>query len=426
MFHAFGDLAKGIAEMATTQDFKIRAFQRKLYMLSKQGTDYRFYSLYDKVYRRDILMEAYRQCRANKGAAGVDGVTFADIGQQGLDNWIEQIAQMLHNREYVPQPVMRVYIQKPDGGLRPLGIPTIRDRVVQTACKIVIEPIFEAHFNDGSYGYRPKRGAADAIRQIERSIKQGYVHVYDADLKGYFDNIPHDRLMDKIARRISDKSILALIRKFLRAPVAETNTNGKITITESRKGTPQGGVASPLFANIYLNDFSELINTKTPCRLISYADDFVILHKEPFTEEQLAWFKGKLEIEGLRLNEAKRNMSMKMRHGFHLIRVQKQSFMVIRDARDGTATVGHGLHFIFEGFRSGHAPPPLSAVVINGRRFLGFINPGGGRQRLRGWHFPFKPFRVFNKSLLQYIRTIFNDQVRHAVMDLFRRHQGDP
>ena len=308
MFHAFGDLAKGIAEMATTQDFKIRAFQRKLYMLSKQGTDYRFYSLYDKVYRRDILMEAYRQCRANKGAAGVDGVTFADIGQQGLDNWIEQIAQMLHNREYVPQPVMRVYIQKPDGGLRPLGIPTIRDRVVQTACKIVIEPIFEAHFNDGSYGYRPKRGAADAIRQIERSIKQGYVHVYDADLKGYFDNIPHDRLMDKIARRISDKSILALIRKFLRAPVAETNTNGKITITESRKGTPQGGVASPLFANIYLNDFSELINTKTPCRLISYADDFVILHKEPFTEEQLAWFKGKLEIEGLRLNEAKTRM----------------------------------------------------------------------------------------------------------------------
>ena len=156
---------------------------------------------------------------------------------------------------------------------------------MQTACKIVIEPIFEAHLNEGSYGYRPKREAADAVRQIERSIKQGYVHVYDADLKGYFDSIPQDRLMDKMARRISDKSMLALIRKFLRAPVAETNGDGKTTITKVTKGTPQGGVASPLFANIYLNDFSELINTKTPCRMISYADDFVILYKKPFTED---------------------------------------------------------------------------------------------------------------------------------------------
>lgn len=172
--------------MATTQGAKIRAFQRKLYKLSKQEADYRFYSLYDKVCRCDILMEAYRQCKANKGVAGLDRVTFADIEHQGLDNWIEQVSQMLSSRGYTPQPVMRVYIQKPDGGQRPLGIPTIRDRVVQTACKIVIEPIFEAHFNDSSYGYRPRRGAADAVRQIERSIKQGYVHVYDADLKGYF------------------------------------------------------------------------------------------------------------------------------------------------------------------------------------------------------------------------------------------------
>jgi group II intron reverse transcriptase/maturase len=186
-----------------------------------------------------------------------------------------------------------------------LTAPTIRDRVVQAACKIVIEPIFEAHLNDSSYGYRPKRGAADAVRQIERSIKQGYVHVYDADLSGYFDNIPHGRLMDKIAQRISDKSMLALIRKFLRAPVAETNTNGKTSIAKPKKGTPQGGVASPLFANIYLNDFSDLINTKTPCRMISYADDFVILHRKPFTKRQLAWFKSKLEIEGLSLNAAK-------------------------------------------------------------------------------------------------------------------------
>lgn len=274
-------------------------------MVSKQEADYRFYSLYDKVCRRDVLREAYRQCKANQGVAGVDWVTFADIEHQGLAKWVEQVSQMLCSREYTPQPVMRVYIQKPDGGQRPLGIPTIRDRVVQTACKIVIEPIFEAQFNDSSYGYRPKRGAADAVRQIERSLKQGYVHVYDADLKGYFDNIPQDWLLDKIARRISDKSMLALIRKFLRAPVAETNANGRTIIVKSTKGTPQGGVASPLFANIYLNDFSAMINTKTPCRMISYADDFVILHKQPFTEVQLAWFRGRLEAEGLRLNEAK-------------------------------------------------------------------------------------------------------------------------
>ena len=313
MFHAFGDLAKGIGVMAATQDARIRAFQRKLYMLSKQEAGYRFYSLYDKVCRRDIFMEAYRQCKANRGVAGVDRVTFADIEQQGLGNWTEQVSQMLSSREYTPQPVKRVYIQKPDGGQRPLGIPTIRDRVVQAACKIVIEPIFEAHFNESSYGYRPKRGAADAVRQIERSIKQGYVYVYDADLKGYFDNIPQDRLLDKIAHRISDRSMLALIRKFLRAPVAETDTNGRTAIVKSTKGTPQGGVASPLFANIYLNDFGELINTRTPCRMISYADDFVILHKKPFPGVQLAWFRNKLEAEGLRLNEAKTrlvNMSM--------------------------------------------------------------------------------------------------------------------
>lgn len=315
MFHAFGDLAKGIAVMATTQDVKIRAFQRELYMLSKQDADYRFYSLYDKVYRHDILLEAYRQCRANGGVAGVDGVGFADIERQGLELWVSQLSQMLCSHSYVPQPVIRVYIQKPDGGQRPLGIPTIRDRVVQTACKIVIEPIFEAHLNEGSYGYRPKRGAADAVRQIERSIKQGYVHVFDADLKGYFDNIPHDRLMDKMARRISDKSMLALIRKFLRAPVAETNGDGKTSIWKSTIGTPQGGVASPLFANIYLNDFSELINKKTPCRMISYADDFVILYKKPFAEEQLTWFKNKLEKEGLKLNEAKTRLVNMSRQG---------------------------------------------------------------------------------------------------------------
>ena len=291
--------------MAITRDNKVRALQRKLYMLSKQKEDYRFYSLYDKICREDVLTEAYRQCRANQGSPGVDGETFADIDKQGVQSWLQQISKELRTRSYRPLPVKRVYIQKPDGGKRPLGIPAIRDRVVQSALKIVIEPIFEAHLNGNSYGYRPRKGAADAVRHIERLLKQGYEHVYDADLKGYFDTIPHNLLMDKISRRISDSSLLALIRKILRAPVAETNASGHTTITKTNQGTPQGGVASSLFANIYLNDFSGLINTKTPCHMVSYADDFVILNRRPFTEAQIEWFRSKLKSEGLTVNETK-------------------------------------------------------------------------------------------------------------------------
>ncbi len=292
--------------MASTQ-LKVRAFQRKLYLASKQKKDFRFYSLYDKVYRLDVLMESYRQCRANGGSPGCDGIGFSDIEEKGLVPWLQEISESLQERKYKPQAVKRVFIAKPGqpGKFRPLGIPTIRDRVVQGACKIVVEPIFEADLNGGSYGYRPKRGAADAAKRIESSIKEGYRCVYDADIKGYFDNIPHDRLMAKIERRVSDTSILALLRQFLRAPVLFTDENGTSTITKPDMGTPQGGVISPLFANIYLNDFSNLITTKTPCRMISYADDFVILHRQPYTERQVQWFKERLALEGLTINEAK-------------------------------------------------------------------------------------------------------------------------
>ena len=292
--------------MASTLD-KVRAFQRKLYRASKQKEDYRFYSLYDKVYRLDILLQAYRQCRVNGGSPGCDGETFRAIEEKGLTPWLEALAGQLRNRTYTPQPVRRVYIAKPGqpGKFRPLGIPTIRDRVVQGACKIVIEPIFEADLNDGSYGYRPKRSAADAVRRIEQSIREGYVYVYDADLSGYFDSIPHCKLMEKIKRRISDKQMLALLRKFLVAPVLSQDSAGRTTVNRPVMGTPQGGPISPLYANIYLNDFSTLINTRTPCRMISYADDFVILHKVAYTERQIQWFKEKLASEGLSLNETK-------------------------------------------------------------------------------------------------------------------------
>lgn len=290
--------------MASTPT-KIRDLQRKLYRVSKQNEDYRFYSLYDKVYRMDILREAYKRCKANRGAPGVDGATFQDIERSGLEAFLADIADTLHTRNYAPMPIRRVMIPKPDGRQRPLGIASIRDRVVQAACKIVMEPIFEPYLYESSFGYRPRKRAQDAIRVIEKGIKAGYVHVYDADLSGYFDSIPHDRMMEKLARRISDKQLLALIRKMLKAPVQTTAPNGKRHYTASTIGVPQGNVLSPLMANVYLNDFCLTIANNTPCRIISYADDFVILHKQPYTREQLDWFETRLQREGLTINRKK-------------------------------------------------------------------------------------------------------------------------
>ena len=290
--------------MASTPT-KIRNLQRKLYRVSKQKEDYRFYSLYDKVYRKDILQEAYKRVKANKGAPGVDGVTFRDIERKGVEAFLANIAELLRTRKYTPMPIRRVMIPKPDGRQRPLGISPIRDRVVQAACKIVIEPIFEPHLHGSSYGYRPRKRAQDAIREIELGIKAGYVHIYDADLTGYFDSIPHHPLLEKLARRISDKQLLALIRKMLKAPVQTTGSSGKKHYTASTIGVPQGNVLSPLMANVYLNDFCLTIADRTPCKIITYADDFVILHRERYTRKQLDWFETRLQREGLTINREK-------------------------------------------------------------------------------------------------------------------------
>lgn len=290
--------------MASTPK-KIRSLQRKLYRVSKQNEDYRFYSLYDKVYRKDILLEAYKRCKANRGAPGLDGVRFQDIERAGVEAFVAEISDSLRAREYVPKPIRRVMIPKPDGRLRPLGIACIRDRVIQAACKIVMEPVFESHLHKQSYGYRPRRRAQDAIRKIEAGIKAGYVHVYDADLSGYFDSIPHKLLLEKLARRISDKQFLALIRRMLKAPVVTTDSSGKGHFTASAAGVPQGNVLSPLLANVYLNDFCRTVAKHTPCEIITYADDFVILHKQRFTRRQLDWFETRLQREGLTINREK-------------------------------------------------------------------------------------------------------------------------
>jgi RNA-directed DNA polymerase len=201
----------------------IRTLQRKLYGKAKAEPSFRFYLLYDKLWRTDILRHAYDLARANKGAPGVDGVTFAQIDAAGLDNWLARLGEELRAKTYRCQPVRRVMIPKPGGGERPLGIPTIRDRVVQTAAKLVLEPIFEADMDPAAYGYRPQRSASDAIQAVLILLRQNHTDVVDADLSRYFDTIPHDELMQSIARRIVDRDMLRLIKQWLKAPVETTD-----------------------------------------------------------------------------------------------------------------------------------------------------------------------------------------------------------
>ena len=236
---------------------KIRTLQRKLYAKVKREPGYRFYALYDKVYRADILQHAYRLVRSNKGAPGIDGVSFAAIeAEEGVEQFLAGLSEEVKNKTYQPMPVRRVMIPKPDGSERPLGIPTIRDRVVQMAVKLTIEPIFEADFCDCSYGFRPKRSAQHAVDDVADTLHKGYCHVIDADLSKYFDTIPHAKLMAVVAERIADGGILHLIKQWLKAPVVEKGKNGKERISGgkgNRRGTPQGGVISPLLSNLYLH-----------------------------------------------------------------------------------------------------------------------------------------------------------------------------
>src|SRR5580692_3876705 len=244
--------------MSLTIPDAIRTLRRKLYGKAKAEPGYRFYLLYDKVWRSDILRHAYDLARANKGAPGVDGTTFERIEASGLEDWLRRLGEELRAKTYRCQPVRRVMIPKPGGGERPLGIPTIRDRVVQTAAKLVLEPIFEADLDPAAFGYRPKRGAGDAIQAVLVLLRRGHTDVVDADLSKYFDAIPHHELMRSIARRIVDRDMLAAIKQWLTAPVETTDGNGTRRMEggkANRQGVPQGGVISPLVANLYMNSF---------------------------------------------------------------------------------------------------------------------------------------------------------------------------
>jgi RNA-directed DNA polymerase len=305
---------------------KIRSLQRKLYCKAKAEPAFRFYVLYDKICREDILRHAYGLARDNAGAPGVDGVSFAEIEEQGQEAWLAGLREELVSKTYRPDPVRRVMIPKPDGGERPLGIPTIRDRVAQTAAKIVLEPIFEADFEDNAYGYRPRRGAVDAVKEVHRQLCRGYTDVVDADLSKYFDNIPHRDLMQCVARRIVDRNVLALIKMWLKAPVEERDGDGKRRMVGgkgNRRGTPQGGVASPLLANIYMNRFLKhwrLSGCGEAFRayVVSYADDFVILSRG-CAAEALAWTKGVMTRLGLTINEAKTSLKDARQERFNFL-----------------------------------------------------------------------------------------------------------
>lgn len=271
--------------MSLQPPIKIQKLQAALHAKAKEAPDYRFYALYDKVYREDVLMFAYGICRSNGGSPGVDGQTFADIKEDGEERWLVALAEDLREKRYRPEAVKRVNIPKPNGKTRPLGIPTIRDRVVQTAAKLVLEPIFEADLQPQQYGYRPNRNAHDAIREIHGLINTGHTEIVDADLSGFFDSIPQSDLMKSVARRVSDRHMLHLIRMWLETPVEETDDKGKKCRTtrnkDTRRGTPQGSPISPLLSNLTMRRFVlgwEKLGHEAAlnAHIVNFADDFVI------------------------------------------------------------------------------------------------------------------------------------------------------
>jgi RNA-directed DNA polymerase len=343
-----GTLVRGVSRRAKGRESgvsltpppKLRRLQEALYTKAKQEPGYRFYLLYDKVYRADILAHAYALSKQKGGAPGVDGVTFEDIETAGREGWLAAVGEALRTETYRIQPVRRVLIPKPGGiGERPLGVPGIRDRVVQTAALLILQPIFDADLEPTAYGYRPGRTALEAVQEVHRALCAGQTEVIDGDVSSYFDTIPHADLMKSLACRISDRKMLRLLKMWLKAPVAEKTAGGGWRMSGGKRatrGTPQGGVVSPLLANVYMNRYLKVfrlrgLDRRYGARLVNYADDFVVLCRTG-APEVLAQSRRWFTQMGLTLNEQKTRVCDGRREAFTFL---GYTFGPMRYRKDG-------------------------------------------------------------------------------------------
>lgn len=405
-------------DVSLTTPEKIQKLRESLYAKAKQEPECRFHFLYDKIYREDVLEHAYAIVKHNRGAAGVDGQTFEDLEAQGVGPWLREIQRELKEKSYKPQPVRRVMIPKSGGGERPLGIPTIRDRVVQTATKLVVEPIFEADFDEAAFGYRPERRAEDAIVKVHEALKKGHTEVVDADLSKYFDTIPHHELMKCLMRRISDGNVLMLIKMWLKTPVEECDEKGNRRMSGGKKtkcGTPQGGVISPLLANIYMHRFIKAfrkhgLEQRYGAVLVNYADDFVVMCKRD-AQHALDLIRHWMTRIGLTINESKTCVRNVYRETFNFL---GYTFGKMYSPRNGGAYMG--------------AKPSTKAMARLREKVRSILHRGNNEPwelivktlnaTLRGWaeYFAYGTVSGARRGLDEFVR----DRVRTF---LLRRHK---